>query len=111
MHYMIAKLTLGHPKWKHQDWFDNNNKEITCLLKEKQEAFASWLSDKDSSAKHNYLKPLRSKVQTELQQMKDKWWEAKAAELQQYADKHNSKKFFAGLKEVYGPSPNAMAPV
>ena len=54
---------------------------------------------------------LRSKVQTELRQMKDKWWKAKAAELQQHADEHNSKKFFDGLKAVYSPSSNAMAPV
>ena len=31
--------------------------------------------------------------------------------LQQHADEHNSKKFFDGLKVVYGPSSNAMAPV
>lgn len=43
--------------------------------------------------------------------MKDKWWEAKAAELQRYADEHNSKNFYAGLKDVYGPTSNAMAPV
>lgn len=109
--YDSAKDTLGHPTRKHQDWFDNNNKEIQNLLKQKQEAFTDWLHDKDSSAKHDRLKHLRSKVQTELRQMKDKWWEAKAAELQQHADEHNSKKFFAGLKDVYGPSSNAMAPV
>jgi exonuclease III len=108
--YDSAKLTLGHPKRKHQDWFDSNNAEITSLLKQKQEAFTSWLHDKTSSAKHVRLKLLRSKVQTELRQMKDKWWEAKAAEFQQHADEHNSKKFFDGLKAVYGPSSNAMAP-
>ena len=109
--YDSAKLTLGYPKRKHQDWFDSNNMEITSLLNQKREAYNSWLSDKGSTAKHDRFKHLRSKVQTELRQMKDKWWEAKAAELQQYADEHNSKKFFAGLKTVYGPSSNAMAPV
>ena len=43
--------------------------------------------------------------------MKNKWWQHKAAELEQYSDKHNFKRFFDGLKTVYGPSSNAMAPV
>lgn len=41
--------------------------------------------------------------------MKDKWQENKSAELQQYADEF--KIFFAGMKAVYGPSPNTMVPV
>ena len=43
--------------------------------------------------------------------MKDAWWEAKAAELQMYADQHATKLFFSGLKEVYGPSSSTMTPV
>ena len=42
--------------------------------------------------------------------MKDKWWQHKAAELEQYSDVHNFKRFFEGLKTVYGTSSNAMAP-
>lgn len=41
--------------------------------------------------------------------MKDKWQENKSAELQQYADEF--KNFFAGMKAVYGPSPDTMVPV
>ena len=109
--YETAKQTLGHPERKHQDWFDSNNTEITNLLKQKQEAFTDWLGDKGSASKHDHLKHLRSKAQAELRLIKDKWWEAKAAELQQHADQHNSKQFYAGLKTVYGPSSNAIAPV
>ena len=109
--YDSAKLTLGHPQRKHQDWFDSNNVEISNLLKQKLEAFKSWLSDKESTAKHDRFKHLRSKAQAELRQMKDKWWEAKAVELQRFSDENNSKKFYAGLKTVYGPFSNAMAPV
>jgi len=109
--YDTSERILGHTKRKHQDWFDNNNEEITSLLKKKQEAFTQWLNEKNSIAKHDHLKHLRSKVQVELRKMKDKWWESKAAELQQFADEHDTKKFFAGLKAVYGPSSNTMAPV
>ncbi|XP_072167310.1 uncharacterized protein [Diadema setosum] len=81
------------------DWFDNN-KEIT-----------DWLNYKDSEAKHHRLKNIRGNVQTELLQLKEKWSENKASELQQYADDHNSKKLFAALKDVYGPQRAPMAPV
>ncbi|XP_071484489.1 craniofacial development protein 2-like [Diadema antillarum] len=39
---------------------------------EKKKAFTAWLNDKDSKAKHDRLKNIRGKVQTELRQMKDK---------------------------------------
>ena len=44
-------------------------------------------------------------------QMKNKWWQHNAAELEQYSDKHNFKRLFDGLKTVCGPSSNAMVPV
>ena len=50
----------------------------------------------------------QKKSQTELRQMKDKWWQHKAAELEQYSDVHNFKRFFESLKTVYGPSFNAI---
>ena len=43
--------------------------------------------------------------------MKDKRWQHKAAELEQYSEEHNFKRFFESLKTVYGPSFNAMTPV
>ena len=109
--YNCSKEVLGHPRRKHQDWFDENNLEIVSLLKQKQEAFNNWLSDKQSVAKHDHLKHIRGKLQSELRVMKNQWWETKAAELQQHADEHRTKKFFDGLKDVYGPKSNAMAPV
>ena len=109
--YNSAKLMLGYPQRKHQDWFDSNIMEISNLLKQKQEAFNSWLNDKESTAKHNRFRHLRSKAQAELRQMKDKWWEAKTAELQRLADENNSKKSYACLKTMYGPSSSAIAPV
>ena len=34
--------------------------------------------------------------------MQDQWWQDKAAEVQYYADTHNSKKFFRSLKTIFG---------
>ena len=36
--YNTAKSFLGHPRKKHQDWFDENNQEILGLLAEKRAA-------------------------------------------------------------------------
>jgi len=109
--FETAKKTLGKPERKHQDWFDNNNDEVSCLLKEKRAAFTDWLHDKTSQSKHDHLKHIRSKVQTELRRMKDMWWENKAKQLQMHADEHNIRKFYCGLRDVYGPTSNAMTPV
>ena len=59
--YNTAKSVLGHPKKKHQDWFDDNNQEIFGLLAEKRAAHAAWLSNKDCTAKHDRFKKVRSR--------------------------------------------------
>ena len=102
---------LGHPQRKHQDWFDDNDVEILDLLVRKRAAHTAWLSDRASTPKYGTFKKLRSEVQTKIKQMKDAWWEAKAEELQSYADQHATKLFFSGLKSVYGPSSSTMTPV
>ena len=43
--------------------------------------------------------------------MQDQWWQDKAAEVQHYADTHNTKKFFSLLKTVFGPSASGSAPL
>ncbi|XP_027210085.2 probable RNA-directed DNA polymerase from transposon BS [Penaeus vannamei] len=84
--YDSAILILGHPKRKHQDWLTATTQRSPAYL--------------------NKNKSLRSKVQTVMRQMK--WWVAKAAKSQQYADEHNSKKFFASLKTVGGVTTSAI---
>ena len=43
--------------------------------------------------------------------MKDKWWNEKAEELQEMVDKNDFHDLFEGLKAIYGPRSNAVAPV
>ena len=43
--------------------------------------------------------------------MKESWWSAKATELQDAADRKDSKAFYEGLKKVYGPKTNGSFPV
>ena len=39
--YNTAESVLGHPRKKHQEWFDENNQEILGLLAEKRVAHAA----------------------------------------------------------------------
>ncbi|KAK7010182.1 craniofacial development protein 2 [Biomphalaria glabrata] len=41
--YSLASNTLGQPKRKHQDWFDENNVQIEQLLTHKQHCFKTFL--------------------------------------------------------------------
>jgi len=39
--YNTAMSVLGHPRKKHQDWFDESNQEMLGLLADKRAAFAA----------------------------------------------------------------------
>ena len=43
------------------------------------------------------------KTQTALREMKDCWWKNKVVEVQRYADRHETKEFYASLKDIYEP--------
>ena len=54
---------------------------------------------------------LQAKVQSDLRLMQDQWWQDKAAEVQYYANTHNSKQFFSSLKAIIGPSASSCSPL
>ena len=106
-----AKSVLGPKQRVHQDWFDDNDEQITQLLQEKNSAFITSQNDNSSQAKKDRYKHLKKQAQRKLREMKDAWWDRKAEEVQMYADTHNSKKFFSALKAVYGPSKPGSTPL
>ena len=106
-----AKSILGPKQRMHQDWFDDNDEQITQLLREKNSAFITWQNDHSSQAKKDRYKHLKKQAQRKLREMKDAWWDRKAEEVQMYADTHNSKKFFSALKTAYGPSKPGSTPL
>ena len=107
--YKTAAKTLGYKKHRSQDWFDDNDTAITALLDEKHKAYAKVVENQHSSHKqaHNEIK---RKVQLKLRKMQDHWWDRKAEELQNFADRHDSR-FYEALKAVYGPSKSTVAPI
>ena len=105
-----AKDVLGHPKRKSPDWFQEHESSIQELLDEKRKLHMQHLKVNSVRSK-TALKNIKAKVQREIRAMKDKWWNDKAAELQAMADKNDTHGLFSGLKAIYGPRSNTVAPV
>ncbi|CAI9714921.1 Hypothetical predicted protein [Octopus vulgaris] len=96
MVHSIALDTLGQVTRNHQVWFDENDQEIQNLLEEKHQ------NDTTCTAKKAAFNNIRSTVQAKLRLVQDAWLSAKADEIQGYADKRDTKKFYEALKAVYG---------
>ena len=102
---------LGPTTRKNQDWFDKNDEEIKEMLAEKNRLHRIYQLDQSSAAKKTAFTNIRRTVQTRLRKMQDSWLAAKAAEIQKYADTHDSKRFYDALKEVYGPQSSSTSPL
>lgn len=108
--YSSASETLGPNKRKHQDWFDENNKEITNLLEEKNRLHRAYLNYKSPGNKAA-LNNIRSTVQRKLREMQNTWLRQKADEIQCYADCNDMKRFYDSVKTLYGPQPTSSSPL
>ena len=53
---------------------------------------------------------MRSNVQQRIREMKTKWWEQKALEMQVLSDSNNTRAFFAATKKIYGPTSQGVRP-
>ena len=109
--YNTAMECLGPNSRKHKDWFDENCVEITQLLENKRRAYKAHLDDPASTAKKVALRNMRSTIQLKLRQMQNSWLSNKADEIQGYADRNDMKKFYDGLREVYGPTTSGSSPL
>ena len=85
--YAATYETLGPTQHKHQDWFNENDEEITKLLEEKNRLQRAYVSEKSSAGKAAFLISNASNmVQKKLHEMQDTWLSQKAEEIQCYAD-------------------------
>ena len=106
----VADGVLGRPSRKTPDWFLEIEERIQPLLDEKTRIYNRHLRE-NSAATNIALREIKAKLQREIRAMKDKWWNEKAEELQEMADKNDFHDLFQGLKANYGPRSNAVAPV
>ncbi|KAI8516668.1 hypothetical protein Bbelb_052490 [Branchiostoma belcheri] len=106
-----CKSTIGLHKRVSEDWFDENDSEIKDLIDRKRQAFVCWQDDYHNIEKHKRFTLLKAEVQTRVRDMKNTWWEAKAQELQAFADRHDMRNFFQATKALYGPTKSGLAPL
>ena len=106
----VLDETLGLTQHKHQDWFDENDEEITKLLEEKNRLLRANISDKSSASKAAFSNA-RNTVPKKLHAMQDKWLSQKAEEIQCYADMNDMKRFYESVKTVYGHRPASSSPL
>ena len=78
--YATAASTLSYKNRKNQDWFDENDGAISCLLEQKRIAFVKTLEDQSPSVVQAH-KDICREVQAELRKMQDNWLSNKADEL------------------------------
>ncbi|XP_062834399.1 uncharacterized protein LOC134298378 [Anolis carolinensis] len=95
--------TIGYQTKKHQDWFDDNDKEIQQLIDSKRKAFHTWQRDTNCAAKKKIYASAKAEVQRRTRELKNIWWTKKAEEIQHLADTHDSQGFFKATKIIYGP--------
>jgi hypothetical protein len=96
---------------KYQELFDENDDKIIGLLNTKRKHFLVLQNDPTSASKKADFATNHKKVQNRLSSMKDKWLSDKADEIQSFADRHDSKRFFDFLKAIYGPPTCSSAPL
>ena len=106
-----AMNSLGPVSRKHQDWFDENDKEIQGLLEEKHQKHKAYLRNTSSVSSKTAYSNICKTVQTRLRDMQDSWLRKKADEIQSFADRKDMKKFFDALKTVYGPQSSGTTPL
>ena len=102
---------LGPVFRKHQDLFDENDKEIQGLLEEKHQKHKAYLRNTSSVSSKIAYSNICKTVQTKLRDMQDSWLSKKADEIQSFADRKDMKKFFDALKTIYGPQSSGTTPL
>ena len=105
--YSTASQVLGKQGRKHQDWFDEHDMSLQKLIEERDKARQASFQCNTRSKRKTYRKA-QSSLQRYTREMKSRWWEEKARELQEAADRRDMKAFYTGLRETYGPKPRGL---
>ena len=100
--YKASFEKLGSVIKRHEDWFDENSSELNTLIVNRNKSRVENLNRSTRSTKarlrhHNRL------LQRRCRELKNQWWQGKAAELQVFADTNNVKGFYQSMKAVWGP--------
>ncbi|VDM02255.1 unnamed protein product [Schistocephalus solidus] len=105
-----ALEVLRRARRQHQDWFDDNDTDISNLLAEKYELHKAYMDLRTNATKAAFFRCHRL-VQQRLREMQDAWIIRKAEEIQGYADRNEMKNLFKAIKAIYGPCIKGSAPL
>ena len=93
--------SLGPVSRKNQDRFDDNDKEIQRLFKEKHQKHKAYHSPTSSISSKTAYSNICKTVQTRLRDMQDSWLSKNAKEIQSFADTKDMKKLFDTLDSIW----------
>ncbi|KAK3879108.1 hypothetical protein Pcinc_016267, partial [Petrolisthes cinctipes] len=106
--HSTALKVLGPATRNHQD---ENDAEIQKLLEEKCQLLQVHQNDPTSTAKKAAFVSKHSIVQARLRSIQDAWLSSKTNEIQGFADRHDTKRFYDALKAVYRPPSIGSSPL
>nr|VZI29500.1 unnamed protein product [Spirometra erinaceieuropaei] len=104
-----ALAVLGRACRQHQYGFDDNYAAISSLLAEKNRLHNVYVKRPTDDNKAAFYRSHRLAKQR-LRKMQDAWTDRKSEEIQEYADRNESKNFFSAIKAFYGPTAKGTAP-
>ena len=102
---------LGQYIRRHIDWFDEKHTEIMDLIGKKRAANLMHLHDPQCTTKKDALRSIRSSVQLMLRVIHDSRLNARADDIQGYADKNDMENFYSSQKKVYSPTSAGPSPL
>ncbi|CAH1277239.1 Hypp9517 [Branchiostoma lanceolatum] len=109
--YTTAFQHLGSTKRRNQNWFDENDAQISSLLAEKHRLHRLTMNDPASTSKKAAFKNIRRECQQRLRKMQEDWLSKKADEIQSFADRKDSKRFYDAIRALYGPQRSSSFPL
>ncbi|VDL98703.1 unnamed protein product [Schistocephalus solidus] len=105
-----ALEVLGRARHQHQDWFDDNDADISNLLAEKNGLHNAYMDLRTDGTKAAFFGCWHL-IQQRLWEMQDAWVVRKADYIQWYADRNEMKNFLKAIRAIYGPCIEGTAPV
>jgi len=91
-----AEEHIGRKRTFHHDWMVVKTYKV---LQAKGRALEAWRSSRTDKNRLSYLK-FKKKAKLAVRQAKDRWWQARAQELEEHGQHGRQKELFASLKRL-----------
>ena len=89
----VAEGDLAAPARKYCDWFDDNDPLIKQLLADLHDTHLQAIEDMSNTELGDAYRSCKQQAQKSLRNMQNTWWKARAADMQEAANKRDFKTF------------------